>query len=253
MSATPKSFRVVVLVKATPNPSRKYGETVCCAGVTADGQWKRLYPVRFRHLQDNKFKRWDWVNFQFRPPTGDHRPESCHVFEDRIEVDGSLGERERVTLLSPLILPSTREATARGLSLTLIRPTKSKFKYRRKSPEIVATEREAYRYAARQMSLLDKELEAFEPLPYAFAFSYEDAYGKHTMQCGDWETSATFWRHRKMYGEQAALDHLSKTFNEEYPRKGMVFAMGTIRKRPSQWMLLGVIRLDELRQESFQF
>ncbi len=236
-----------------PNPSRKYGETVCCAGVTAEGRWKRLFPIRFRHLRENKFKRWDWVRFQYRPPTGDTRPESCHVYEDRMEVDGALDKKERVSLLNPLILPSTDEATSRGMSLTLIRPINSEFKYRRKPPEVIAAEREGYRLAARQTSMLDKELEAFEPVPYAFVFTYKDAAGKHTMRCGDWETSATFWRLSKAYGEPAALDHLSKTFNEEYPRKGMVFAMGTIRKRPKQWMLLGVIRLDEMRQASFIF
>ena len=253
MSVTPKTSRVVVLVKALPNPSRKYGETVCCAGVTAAGQWKRLYPIRFRHLRGNKFNRWNWAKFQYRPPTGDTRPESCHVYEDRLEVDGALDQKERVSFLTPLILSSTDEAAARGMSLTLIRPVNSKFKYRRKQPERIAAEREGYRLALRQMSMLDKELEAYEPVPYAFAFSYEDAAGKHTMQCGDWETSATFWRHSKTYGEQAALDHLSKTFNDKYPSKGMVFAMGTMKKRPKTWMLLGVIRLDEAQQESFMF
>ena len=70
------------------------------------------------------------------------------------------------------------------------------------------------------------------------------------MQCSDWETSAAFWRLSKTYGEQGALDHLSRTFNDEYPRKGMAFAMGTVKARPKQWLLLGVIRLDELRQQA---
>ncbi len=73
------------------------------------------------------------------------------------------------------------------------------------------------------------------------------------MQCGDWETSAAYWRLSKGYGEQDALDHLSKTYNEAYPRKGVVFALGTMKKRPKQWMLLGVIRLDEMRQATFMF
>ncbi len=101
--------------------------------------------------------------------------------------------------------------------------------------------------------MLDDELAALEPVPYAFEFNYEDGAGKHKMQCGDWETSAAFWRLSKGYDEQVALDHLSKVYNEEYPSKGMVFAMGTIKKRPKQWTLLGVIRLDELRQASFTF
>src|SRR5258708_36962068 len=61
MSATQQNSRAVVLVKALPQPSKTYGETVCCAGVTAEGQWKRLFPVRFRHLRgDSSFSRWDF-------------------------------------------------------------------------------------------------------------------------------------------------------------------------------------------------
>lgn len=37
-------------------------------------------------------------------------------------------------------------------------------------------------------------------------------------------------------------------FNDEYPRKGVAFAVGTMAAYPNTWMLLGVIRLDELTQ-----
>ncbi len=72
-----KNSRVVILVKALPQASKKYGETVCCAGVTANGDWKRLFPVRFRNLDGvSTFNRWDWVNFNFRKPVTDNRVES---------------------------------------------------------------------------------------------------------------------------------------------------------------------------------
>jgi hypothetical protein len=92
-----------------------------------------------------------------------------------------------------------------------------------------------------------------QPVPNDFEFLYEDAVGKHRMQCGDWETSAAYWNISRSHSDREALDHLSKTFNEEYPAKGVVFAMGTVKKRPTQWILLGVIRLDEMRQASFDF
>src|SRR3954468_3205994 len=99
MSATQQNSRAVVLIKALPQPSRTYGETVCCAGATADGQWKRLFPVRFRHLRgDSSFARWDWVRFSDRPPTRDKRSESCHVYEDSIAMDGQLPQAERTRL-----------------------------------------------------------------------------------------------------------------------------------------------------------
>src|SRR5271169_5467231 len=122
MSVIKQSSRVVILVKALPQPSRTYGETVCCAGVTADKLWKRLFPVRFRHLKGaSSFSRWDWVGFNYRQPTKDKRVESCHVHEDSIRVDGQLPTRERSRLLNPMVVGSAKDAEAGGHSLALIR------------------------------------------------------------------------------------------------------------------------------------
>ena len=72
--------RALVLVKALPQPSETYGETVCVAGVTLDRNWRRLYPVRFRQL-DEGLRRWQWVDYEWRKPRGDRRAESRHVEE----------------------------------------------------------------------------------------------------------------------------------------------------------------------------
>jgi hypothetical protein len=47
---------------------------------------------------------------------------------------------------------------------------------------------------------------------------------------------------------EAALKWMDEKFNDEYPRRGMAFAVGTMAAYPKTWMLLGVIRLDELTQ-----
>ena len=42
-------------MKATPQPSKTYGDTVCVAGLRVDGdkpEWIRLYPVPFRWLDN---------------------------------------------------------------------------------------------------------------------------------------------------------------------------------------------------------
>jgi hypothetical protein len=44
------------------------------------------------------------------------------------------------------------------------------------------------------------------------------------------------------------LDRMAFVFNDDYPAKGMVFALGNQAKRPQTWQLLGVIRLDEMTQ-----
>jgi len=58
--------RVLITVKTYPTLSRKYGETVCTAGVRADGSWMRIYPVPFRRLDETEqYKKYDWIESNF--------------------------------------------------------------------------------------------------------------------------------------------------------------------------------------------
>lgn len=52
-SDDPRLLKVLITVKAAPNPSSTYGETVCVAGLSMDPDnpgWLRLYPINFRYL-----------------------------------------------------------------------------------------------------------------------------------------------------------------------------------------------------------
>ena len=69
--------RCVIIVKAQPHRSSKYSETVCAAGVGEDGRWRRQYPVPYRILNNSqKFKRWEWIRYEYRLPKNDRRKES---------------------------------------------------------------------------------------------------------------------------------------------------------------------------------
>jgi hypothetical protein len=43
----PLQREVLITVKAYPNPSKKYRETVCVAGITREEGWVRLVPHNF--------------------------------------------------------------------------------------------------------------------------------------------------------------------------------------------------------------
>ena len=234
-----------MLVKALPQPSKRYGETVCCAGVTADRQWKRLYPVRYRHLAgESAFRRWDWVSFEYGRPKSDPRAESCHVHEESIVVEKPMPEADRSKLLCAMFKASGVAAAESGCSLALIEPRNTKFSWRKKSDAELEEDRVMFREAARQHSLLDKPLAEMDPTPYEFFFQFEDGAGRHQYRNGDWEAHATIWRRRKETSEAEALRFLSEKFNDEYPKRGMAFAIGNMAKRPKTWQLLGVLRLD---------
>jgi hypothetical protein len=93
-SRLPTQMRVLVTVKAAPNPSQTYGETVCVAGLRLDldhAGWIRLYPINFRELDgDSKFRKYDVVSLMARPNPGDPRAESWRPLLDTVKVEGRL-------------------------------------------------------------------------------------------------------------------------------------------------------------------
>jgi len=98
---------------------------------------------------------------------------------------------------------------------------------------------------------LDAELKALNPCPYAFHYDWTDANGvSHKATCDDWETAATYYRRERAMGAKAAIADMAKTFGQDYPAKGMAFAMGTHSRRAEQWLLVDVLRLDFADQMS---
>ncbi len=55
--------KILVLIKTYPNLSKTYEETVCVAGITDKGEWRRLYPVPFRKMEfTHQFHKYDWIS-----------------------------------------------------------------------------------------------------------------------------------------------------------------------------------------------
>lgn len=244
--------KVLVLVKALPHAGNRHGETVCCAGVTPSGEWRRQYPIHFRKIE-NQFRRWDWIEYDWIKPRGDERrKESRRVQESTINVSGHMRNTERANFLNPFLVPSTKIAVEKEMSLALIRPKKTRFYWKKKTASEIHRERDAYRAASQQLSFLDKELAALSPCPFEFKFDYQTEDDiRHEATCDDWETTAMYYGFQRRYGVERALAEMNKVFNHTYPTKGMAFAMGTHSRYPDVWLLVGVIRLDKISQLSF--
>lgn len=113
-------LRVLITVKAAPNPSATYGETVCVAGLRLDLEhmsWVRLYPINFRFIEsDNTFKKYDVVTLTASPST-EPRRESWKPRIDTLKVVGHLeGWKPRMPVLRPLTRDQTMcDLNARAL------------------------------------------------------------------------------------------------------------------------------------------
>jgi hypothetical protein len=121
---------VRILVKAFPQHSHKYEETVCCAGITDAGRLIRLFPITYRRLApEHQFDRFDLIEATLTKATSDPRPESFRVDHDSIRVierGGKLSDESKVKLWQPHIAPSLEalqhENRSTGRSLGIIEP-----------------------------------------------------------------------------------------------------------------------------------
>ncbi|MDY6855454.1 MAG: hypothetical protein SWO11_12230 [Thermodesulfobacteriota bacterium] len=132
--------RILITVKAYPNPSRKYSETVCCAGVDLNNfQLVRLYPVPFRDLDNNKkFKKYSIIEVDCFPPNDDKRPESFRLNSDSISVialldteKGTWKKRKDIVLKVPVksMCQVYKDLETQDLSLGLIKPESVAFEW----------------------------------------------------------------------------------------------------------------------------
>lgn len=249
-----QSDQAYIIVKAAPRSSQKFGETVCIAGIDISGNWVRLYPVSFRYLgEPQKFSRWDLVKYRWRRPTtaSDDRDESRRVDPDSIQILGQLPAKERNSFLNRVAVTGLKKERDSGRSLALLRIEFLEFKYRRKSTEDLAKEIAIHKQLRDQSDLfVAEQIIPREACPYAFIYRYRDEDGEHEGTCQDWETEATFFRRRSEMDEARALAWMQNMFGVEYPKRGMALAMGTHRYRSDQWLINGVIRLNNDAQAS---
>jgi hypothetical protein len=251
-----ETTEAIILVKASPQFGKQHGETVCCAGLSVQGEWLRLYPVTFRTLdQASQFSRWDRIRFRCRRPQNDPRPESRRVDHQSIEIIGQLRQSERQNFLGRVEVTSLNAVRAKSQSLALLRPKNPQFSIERKEAAEIEEERARNKAFAAQPDMFNSAaaIIPYEPCPYRFIFRYETDDGARVGTCQDWETDATFFRWGKHYGEDKALAEMQRVFGDEYPQKGMAFAMGTHSLFPETWLINGVIRLDEIIQGAFDF
>jgi len=99
--------QVLIIGRASPEPSKKHIETVCTGGITADGEVLRLYPIPLRYLEkESRYKLWTWAKFDVQKNPSDKRKESYRIREGSIEVLGEVKDwSERFGFLEKAIAP----------------------------------------------------------------------------------------------------------------------------------------------------
>ena len=243
-----KEKRILMTVKTYPTPSKNYVETVCTAGITEEGNWIRLYPVKFRHLSENqKFGVFTWITAQVTKTDGrDKRPESYRIETDSICIDRKLDPQkdieEKLRYLRPLIKYSVDEIDLEYqkdmTSLALLKPKcmDDFIIERHETPDW--TDEELTKL--NQMDLFAKEddRKALKKVPYRF-FAYFHCHDKncpgHRKMITAWDFNWSYFIYRLNYStENIALQNLKEAWMKKFTedKDGYLF-LGTTHPYPS--------------------
>jgi len=241
---TAEPLRLLVTCKTYPNPSVRYQETVCTAGITRDGRWIRLYPVRFRYWErKQQYSLYDWIELKARkrPANKDKRKESYGP-EGEIRIVGHEGTRDNWAERKRLILPHARASVEQlldgyssdGESLGIIRPV---------DVTGVAVERETADWSPREKTALEQQMlfgrqpKPLEKMPYRFSYRFrcDDARCTgHKMQITDWGLCYLFLKTRRDESEQKAIEKTEqKCWELLADDKDAYLYLGTVYPKPS--------------------
>ena len=241
-------LRLLVTVRAYPEPSRSVIESSCTAGITSDQKWIRLFPLNSRSLVGSqKFHKYDWIEVN-ASRSRDPRPESYMPDPDSIKVVGKTESwKERRKLILPLAAQSIeelREQQAKtGQSLGLIRP-KNILRLVIESSDDDEW-REEQRAKLDQLSMLIAQpATRLQKIPHKFSYEFlcddQRCERPHKMMAVDWEIHESWRKWSKTYG-LAWEQKLRQRYEKDMISKNDThFYVGTMFRHPNNWIIIGL-------------
>ena len=252
-------MQVLVTVKAYPQPSRTYGETVCVAGVRTDTDvptWIRIYPVAYRDLSfTDRFSKYQLMNLRAFRASSDTRPESYKPNIPSAELGALIGAehgwRARWNYLAPLAGATTacelyaRQDDAAAPSLGLIKP-RLVDRLDIEPNEAFSEDKQRLAELAAAGDLFNAERTALEPAPYRLKYHYfcmSDGCNGHNQTLIDWEAgqAACSWT-----AEGRTDAELPELLRQKFlrqlcaPDRDTYFFLGNQHQHRRSFLVLGV-------------
>ncbi len=246
--------KVLVTVKTYPEKSRKHKTVVCTAGITDEGEWIRLYPIKVdTYTGRSKIRKYDWIEVECKKATDERmqRKESYKVREGSIRLlehslasnNGKTPWAERNKILLPHVAPSLEylkeQFSADRTSLGLIKP-KVLLDFYKKHPLTPPAQSQQY-----QKTLFDDQLfSVLDAIPKIFSYKFRCEGCKenyHNILCEDWELYALYQNEGQKHRDD--MDTLWEKIHDKFYTwmltKDLYFYMGTHSLHPT-WLIIGL-------------
>ena len=191
--------RILITVRTYPNLSTKYIETVCTGGINVAGEWRRLYPVSHRHLEEDKqYRTYDVITVRLGA-NPDGRPESRRPDPTSLQVVSHIFDHAaRREWVLPTALASMRELRDSGRTLAPVAVQEVlEFVANGESPDWTPAQQELLKQAN-----LFGGPEPLEKIPFDFRLRWRDGDGEeHDHKFLAWEVGQTWRAFRHRYSD----------------------------------------------------
>lgn len=245
--------RILITVKTYPSPSLSFKETVCVAGISDEGEWIRIYPIKYRDLPyDKRFKKYDVVQVDLYKDKHDIRPESYRPAPDSIQILGNIptnnswaGRKEWVLrTLSPSMCKLQDMQKRNEKTLGVIKPHRiSDFVIEDDATEWPIRQLQVMQ----QLDLFEKQKTVLEKIPYTFKYRYlcsDPACPSHSQSIYDWEVFALYRNLHDQFGddhEKIKTEMRGKFLDNMCgANKDSHFFVGNMHWHPGNFIILGV-------------
>jgi hypothetical protein len=247
-----KKKKVLVTVKAYPEKSTKYGETVCVAGITEDNEFIRLYPVLFDYFRGPRnIPKYTWIEVECEKNDKEklQRKESYKIRDGSIKIiDNSYVKSSkkwelRHKVVSPLISDSIETLKEKfkedKTSLGLIKVHELMRFYSKEPLEEIELEESKFI----QSTLFGEKKSILQKIPHVFRYEFKccPSCNGHDMSVEDWEVFESFRSWLKYYnGDYNVMwAKMKEKYYDFMNQRDLYFYMGTDSQYGS-WMIIGL-------------
>lgn len=230
---------LLLLCMAYPEVSKKYGASVCMAGVTAAGEMRRIYPVPFEKFIRFQFHKRETITYDIREK-GDYRKESYKIRPESLQ-HGNLTDYDEIRKICEDNVTTIEELKNRWrddrTSLGIIKPDLL---------DVVITERKdnVKTNSLKKQQMLDGNQIPLDLLKYNIHYKYNCGDGCktiHKTMCLDTEVGQLYRKLKTKYDDDEIISKIKYRLFDWIKTRDLYFMMGNHSLHPTSWMIISLL------------
>lgn len=227
---------LLLLCMTYPEYSRKYGASVCMAGITSNCEFRRIYPVTYDKFGRFGFHKREIINYEIKGK-GDYRKESYKIRPETLERGKIMSYDEIRTICNK--------------NVTTIEDLKNKYVINKTSLGIIKPDlnsmsislKNTHKTNAGQRMLNGCSI-PLDDLKYSifYRFKCDDNCKGHKCTCLDTEVGQLQRKLENKHTNQKDIkEKLKLKFYDWMKQRDLYFMMGTVFGHPNTWTIISLL------------